>query len=455
MLAAACRGPSRPSAPAPASGPVPRLLSRALGPAPVEADLASLCDGIGGRPTGSRACDRAVDWALGRLRDGGVDARTEEWTLPRAWLPTREEGSCLAPARFPLRVAALPRSPATPPGGIEAPVAVLSEGERPGAASAGRILLVATRASADGPPKPDGDALRTLVEESRAAGAAALLVQGARPDDVVYRLAPGEGTDPLPLPAAVVGREGAGRLLRLARNGEVRVSLRVDVDAPGPLAARNVVAEWPGRALQGESVLLVAHLDSWDLGTGALDDGVGAVAILDAMRALRELDLRPRRSVRALLTTGEEQGRLGSAAWVERHRAELPSIALAVVADLGAGTVLGFRVNGRKELGRELLPLLAPLPWIRAPYYLASRDGDGDDRSLADAGVPAVLLWQDLTPLGPRWHAGTDVLERVDPLDARRLAATVAAVAWQAADRPARLGAFRPAPTGTPERALR
>src|ERR1051326_9003324 len=151
-----------------------------------------------------------------------------------------------------------------------------------------------------------------MVAAARKAGVAALLLQSTGPHGLLYRHPLALADAPYALPAAVVSREQAGRLARLAAHGDVRVRLRLANKTGGPFQSRNVVAEIKGRERPDEIVLLGAHLDSWDLGTGADDNGANAALVIDAARAIHELKLKPRRTIRFVLFTGEEQGMWGS-----------------------------------------------------------------------------------------------------------------------------------------------
>src|SRR6202041_3348068 len=153
------------------------------------------------------------------------------------------------------------------------------------------------------------------------------------------------------IPQAVVAREDAGRMERfLASRQNIRVHFEMPNRVSGPLESENVVAEIRGREKPAEFVLLGAHLDSWDLGTGALDNGCNAAMVIDAARTIHASGTIPRRSIRFVLFTGEEQGLLGSAAYAHAHRAELDNMVAAVIFDSGIGKVTGYSLQGRKDV---------------------------------------------------------------------------------------------------------
>ena len=246
------------SAAAPANPPsnaAELLAARERGPTPLLDDLRELCDGIGGRPTGSKACDRAVDWAAARFRAAGVDRTwTETYTIPSSWAGGADHAECLAPVEFPIRLAADPFTAPTPGGrALETPLVNAGDGStesfaRLGDKSRGAIALVLspemkTEADLFAEYGRDGP----MIAAAQKAGVAALLIQSSHPGVLLYRHPLGLSGASLPLPAAIVARIHAARLARLCERGEVRVRLDLPSRLGGPYQARNVVAEIPGR----------------------------------------------------------------------------------------------------------------------------------------------------------------------------------------------------------------
>lgn len=433
------------------SDPARQLAGRALGLTPLLDDLRELCDRIGGRPTGSPALEKAVDWAVAKFHGAGIDSVTEEsFAIPNLWLGDSAAGSCVAPVAFPLRLAAAPYSPSTPDGGIEALLVDAGEGaaadfDRIGAGARGAIALVKSsemRSFDDLFAEYMKNA--TMVESARKAGVAALLLQSTRPRGLLYRHPISINGTPAPIPAAIVSREHAMRLIRLLESegphGQVRVRLSLVNRTAGKFEARNVVAEIRGREKPDEIVLLGAHLDSWDLGTGEEDNGVNAALVIDVARGFRELGLVPRRTVRFVLFTGEEQGLFGSRGYVKRHTTEMDRHAAAVIFDTGSGHTRGFYLDGRNELRRPVDLALEPVGGLGP--FTHSHDGiDGTDNfDFLLAGVPNLVADQDPAPYLPDYHAESDVFERVNAREARANAAIAAALVWglaEAPDRPA------------------
>jgi hypothetical protein len=420
------------------------LAGRELGMTPLLDDLRELCDGIGGRPTGSQACERAVDWAVGRFRAAGVNSVwTEPYTIPGSWAGGHDHAECLAPVEFPVRVAAAPSTAPTPGGhALEAPLVNAGDGSREafarlGDRARGSIALVLSpemKTEADLFAEYTRDA--PLLAAAQRAGVAALLVQSTQPHLLLYRHPMGLGGEILPLPTAIVAREHAARLARLADHDEVRLRLDLPSRVGGPFEARNVVAEIRGREKPEEIVLIGAHLDSWDLGTGAEDDGVNAALVIDVARSFQALGLVPRRTVRFVLFTGEEQGMLGSAAYVLRHAAEISHHVVMIAFDTGSGRITGFYLNGREGLRRPVDQALAAVAGLEATDDTLEAIDGTDNFDFLISGVPNLVGRQEWAPYLPNYHAESDVYDVVNGRQARTNAALAAVLVWGMAERP-------------------
>ena len=422
------------------------LAARERGPTPLLDDLRELCDGIGGRPTGSKACDRAVDWAVARFHAAGVEsAWTETYTISGSWVGGADHAECLAPVEFPIRVAAGPFTAPTPGGqALEAPLVNAGDGSaeafaRLGHKARGAIALVLSpemRTEADLSAEYGRDG--AMFAAAQRAGVAAVLVQSTQPGVLLYRHPMGWGSDSLPLPAAIVARVHAARLARLSQQGEVRIRLDLPSRIGGPYQARNVVAEIRGRERPEEIVLIGAHLDSWDLDTGAEDNGVNAAMMIDVARSFKALGVVPRRTVRFVLFTGEEQGMLGSQAYVLRHAAEIGRHVAMITFDTGSGHTTGFYLNGREGLRRPVDQALAAVPGLEATDdSLETIDGT-DNFDFLLSGVPNLIARQDWSPYLPNYHAESDVYEAVNPQEAKNNAALAAVLVWGLAESPDR-----------------
>ena len=423
-----------------------RLVGRALAGGAILEDLHELCDGIGGRPTGSPACNRAIEWAAAKFRAAGADSvAAESFTVPKLWLPETAEAECTAPERFPLRVAAAPHSESTAgpvdarlvDAGEGAPEAFAALGER----ARGAIALVQSKEM-----KSFDDLfaeyLRSgpMVQAARKAGVTALLLQSTRPHGLLYRHPLANANEPYALPAAIVSREQAGRLARLAAHGEVRVRLRLTNRTGPAYESRNVVAEIAGLERPDEIVVLGAHLDSWDLGTGAEDNGANSALVIDVLRGMKALGLKPRRTIRFVLFTGEEQGMFGSAGYVLRHAAEMDRHNAAVIFDIGTGRAGGFYLNGREELRAPLEKALAGVAGLEANENSADGIDGTDNFDFLLSGVPNLVANQDPAPYLAQYHAESDTVDRVNVRELRANTALASAVVWWLAEDPERFG---------------
>jgi len=422
-----------------------RLAGRALGDTPMLADLQELCDRIGGRPTGSPACERAIEWAVARFKAAGVDVSTESFTVPSRWAAVSAEARCLTPEEFPLRVVAAPGAPSTQ-GLLEAPLVDADEGSaesfaRLGARAHGAIALVRN------PEMKSFEDLfaeymrnAPLLDAARKAQVAAVLLQSSRPRGLLYRHPMDINGGIVAIPVAVISREHAARLARLAESSEVRVRMNLANRTGGPYESRNVIGEIRGRERPEEIVLLGAHLDSWDLGTGAEDNGVNAAMVIDAARGIHELGVRPRRTIRFVLFTGEEQGMLGSAGYVKRHAAEMDRHDAVVIFDTGSGRTTGFFLSGRVDLRTPLEKALARVSGLG----VAENPPDGidgtDNLDFLLSGVPNLVANQDAIPYLPDYHAESDTFDKVNAREARANAAIATVLVWRLADDPERFG---------------
>ncbi|HQQ78656.1 MAG TPA: M20/M25/M40 family metallo-hydrolase [Thermoanaerobaculia bacterium] len=421
-----------------------RLAGRAVGDTPLIADTKELCDTIGGRPVGSAANARAVSWAAAKFKAAGADAvRTEAFPVPFLWLPGTAELSIVAPENVPLRVVACPAAPSTP-GAITAKVVDAGEGTdadyaRLGAKAKGAIAVVRSKEmkTAD---DLFGEYMRNgpLFDAAKKAGAVAVLLQSTRPRGLLYRHPVGLGRDLAPLPAAMVSREHAARLLRLAEQGDVTVRLNVSNKTGPTYDAQNVVAEIKGMEKPDEVVLLGAHLDSWDLGTGANDNGVNVALLVDALRGIKELGLKPRRTIRFVAFNAEELGMWGSAEYVRAHAKEMGDIAAVVIFDVGSGRTTNFYLNGREDLRKPADAALAGVAGlVGVPHTLEGVDGT-DNFDFLLSGVPNLVANQDWAPYLPDYHAESDTFDMVDAREARANVAIASALVWGLANSDAR-----------------
>ncbi len=267
-----------------------KILPQVMGPSPLEENLRRLTDEVGGRVTGSPEMAKAVEWAVAAFRAEGVNVHTEKYTLPRTWSEGETRLELLGPVKFPVRLVAVGWSPATPAGGIEANLVDIGYGNeqdfaRAGAAVKGAILLASSDLGSTwadlfneyAQPPP-------VIERAAKGGAAAILWMGARERLLLYRHTNTGDASLERIPQAVVAREDAMRLARTiaAYPGKVRVRFSMPNKIGGAVEQENVVGEIRGYEKPDEAVILGAHLDSWDLGTGALDNGCNTALVFAA-----------------------------------------------------------------------------------------------------------------------------------------------------------------------------
>jgi hypothetical protein len=403
-------------------------------------DLRQLCDHIGGRVSGSPQSARAAEWAAQKFRDAGADAvRVETFTLPAYWRSRSAIASCVGPAKFPLRIAAAPLTASTP-GAIEGSLVDFGEGkadelEKVGDAK-GKIAFVHSRLmkSLD---DLFGDYMRIngLMETAKKSGVSAMLVESSQARELLYRHPMSLNGSIASVPVAIVARDQAERLARLMSEGQVRVRLALDNEIVKNVTERNIIAEIRGSEEPDEVVMIGAHLDSWDMGTGALDNGVNAATVIDILRQMKAAGRLPRRTIRFALFTGEEQGMIGSKAYVRAHLAEMSKVVMMLAIDIGSGKTTGFFLNGRKELRKDVEEALLPFfPDGKSQSHPPDAIDGTDNFDFLLAGVPNLVANQDPVPYLPEYHAESDTFDKVDQTQAKENEAMYSAVLWQFAN---------------------
>ena len=448
-----------------------RLTAEALRSHDAYDGLAELCDRIGHRLSGEPSLDSAIAWAAARMRaEGLANVHTERVMVP-VWVRGHESAELLTPRRKPLRMLGLGMSVGTPAEGITADVVVVDsfpQLDSLGVAGVrGKIVLY------DVPFKSYGETVRYRGSgASRAAryGAVAVLVRSVTP---VSLDTPHTGSlgyaDTLPrIPAAAITIEDATLLHRLcARGGRVTVRLAMEAHRMPDVPAANVIGEVVGRERPGEIVAMGGHIDSWDVGQGAQDDGVGCVIAMEAAHLMQRLGLHPRRTVRVVLWVNEENGLRGGRAYRDAHRDELPRHVAALESDIGNGLVRGFSLDvrpwpaagdtaARDTLGRPAaardrdsalvtLRAIATLLDTTGGMEMKAGGGGSDVGPIAAMGVPALGPEHDTSHYFDIHHTDADTFDKIDPVALSRNVATMAVMAWALAEWPTTL---RPAPAG-------
>jgi carboxypeptidase Q len=425
-----------------------KILPIVMGPSPMEENLRRLTDEIGGRVSGTPQMAKAIEWGVAAFRAAGIDVHTEEYTLPVTWSEGDTRLELLGPVKFSLRLKSEGWSPAIPAGGIEATVVDVGYGTdddfaKSGKAFKGAILLVHTDLGSTWadlfneymrPPLIIGRAVRE--------GAAAILWIGARERLLLYRHTNSLAGEIDKIPQALLAREDGLRLARTvaAYPGKVRVKLEMPNKIGGPIEQENVVGEIRGYEKPDEIVILGAHLDSWELGTGALDNGCNSALVIEAARAIKATGLLPRRTIRFVLFSGEEQGTVGSFEYVKAHRAELDKIRAMITYDSGIGRVSGYSLGGRRDIESGVREVLKPLESWDANTHTYDASFGTDNFDFLLEGVPTLVANQEEANYLPNYHAASDTLDKVDMRELKLHTALAALTAWGIADRIEPLG---------------
>lgn len=378
--------------------------------------LEILTDTIGGRITGSAECRSTADLILKTLKQAGFDnAHFEEYEFAPGWQKGRAMGEVVSPVMRTIYVGTYGWVPGTP-GPIEVRVADL------GAIDNGHPAIPATVRGAAVLVDLKSNALSTSYVGARAqvaqqlaqAGAAAMLIVSDKPDRMLYTSAflfyP-RG----PLPVLSIAYEDAALLRRLLAKGAVKIRLDVQNSFDDrPQTERNVVADLEGSD-PSHMVLLTAHFDSWDAAQGANDNGAGVAVVLAAARILKFMKLRPRHTLRFVFFSGEEQGDLGSKAYVEQHKSELDNLWAIINTDHGAQATLGLQLYGRDDLRPATEEVLKPLAPIAANQIVMDAAFDSDEEPFMVVGVPTFSLAVEDGDYNFRHHTIIDTFERIDP----------------------------------------
>jgi len=403
--------------------------------------LALLGDTFGHRLSGSEALDNAIAWAAAEMKKDGLEhVRTEPVKVPH-WVRGRESLEIVEPHRSALAMLGLGNSVGTAPDGIEADVVVLRSFAELDAAAArvkGKIVLFNVPFTTYG----ETVAYRTAGPSRAAArGAAAMLVRAVGPPGL---RTPHTGvlsyttTDPR-IPAAAIATEDADRLQRMQNRGtRVRLRLKMEAKFLPEAESANVVAEIRGSERPDEVVVVGGHFDSWDVGTGSTDDGGGCIVTWEALRLLKKLNLRPKRTVRVVLFTNEENGLAGGRAYLERYRSQLANHVLMLESDSGVFRPTGFGFTGSmaaRSTMQQIATLLQPI----GADQIGPSGGGADIGPAVEAGsIPAMSL----EVAGNYFlihHTEADTVDKIDPVDMAKAAAAIAIVAYVVADLPDRL----------------
>ena len=416
------------------------LIRLALGDSAAYQRLAYLVDTYGPRHSGSLALERALDWIVAEMkRDGFENVRKEPVTVTD-WVRGTESLELLAPRRKPLRLLGLGRSISTPSGGIRATVLVVrSFDELRAKANEARGRIVLFNVPFDTTVAPFTGYGRTVIYRGNGAdsassyGAVAVLVRSVTPYSLNTPHTGGMSYDTTArirrIPAAAITVEDAELLQRMQDRGErIEVRLRMTARTLIPARSYNVVGEIVGSEKPEEVIVMGGHIDSWDVGQGAMDDAGGCVATWEALRLIKQLGIRPKRTIRVVLWTNEEIGLAGAQAYRDAHRAEVDRHVLAMESDNGVFRPLALQV-GAGEGGLAMMQSVASL--LGAVGVDSARTGgpQADISPLYALGVPVTTVATDQSKYFWYHHSDADTIDKLDPLDLARNVAIFAVVA--------------------------
>lgn len=399
----------------------------------------SLTTEIGPRLPGSEADARAVAWAEAKFKALGFDrVWTEPVTFPR-WVRNSESARVVGAHAQPLVVTALGGSPG---GDVEAEIVRFADfaalEAAPEGSLAGRIAFMdfQMERTADGSGYGDAGPVRSRgpsVASSKGAVGYLMRSLGTSHARVANTGITRFAEDVEPIPAAALSLPDADQLNRLLERGPVTVALSLDVGFDGEYTSHNVIGEITGSGGSDEFVVIASHLDSWDLGTGAIDDASGVGITMAAGHLIGQLEQRPRRSIRVIAFANEEQGLIGARQYAQRHADHIGLHLLAAESDFGAGRIYGFNTGApehARAATRQIAQALAPL----GIEYMEDQGGPGPDIiPMAQAGVTWAWLGQDGTQYFDLHHNANDTLDKVDPQDLAQNTAAYVVLAYLAA----------------------
>lgn len=417
--------------------------------------LAYLTENIGPRPAGSAQAQAAAEYVAAEMRQLGLEVRLEPATVSH-WVRGEEKAELVefpgqrAQIQQRLVLATLSGSSATPPQGITAEVVVVHSFAELTALGhdrvAGKIVLFNVpyderKALAGYSFEAYGDAVVYRARGGKAAaelGAAASLIRSVGGAD--YRLPHTGWSMPAPIPAGALAAEDADLVDHLASQGHVRMHLTLTSERLPDTTGYNVVADIKGTEHPEQIVIVSGHLDSWDLGRGAIDDGAGVVISMATAEILENLHLRPKRTVRVIAWMDEENGGGGHDAYVKAHTSELADHVAAIESDAGAGHPLGYYVKMSPVATQAIQPVREILREVGSTMVRSIADSPGSDiEPLVEAGVPGIGILQDGRKYFDYHHTAADTLDKVDPHALRENAAAMAVMGYALAEMPDRL----------------
>ena len=419
--------------------------------------LTELSDDIGARVTGTASERKAEEWGTAKMKAIGLESvHTEKYQLWRGWTRGTAQGELLEPIRRPLHIDAMGWTGSTIAGGAEGEVVPVNvfdlDNEIKGVSKLkGKIILTVMK----GQPKKDFMVIlfSDLASFARAAGQAGAIavISGSGGSknsgmNLTHTGILGFNAD-FAIPILSMTAEDHGQLERYVESGKkVRVRLNVqNTFSNGPVESANVMGEIRGRENPEQVLVVGAHLDSWDLSEGTTDNGTGSASVLGAAEAIMRSGMRPRRTIRFVLFTGEEQGLDGSFAYMKQHQSEIANHLGDLVLDNGQGPVKEFQLGGREDLVANFQPFAHSLSSIRNISVSDKVEEGTDTLPFSIAGLPGINMDQDSPDYKYTHHSPADALEAVNPDVLAQNATLMALAAYWIADRPERFASPWPA----------
>jgi len=420
-----------------------RLIGAALADTSAWQRLAELTDTFGHRLSGSRALEDAIAWAVAGMKRDGLDHVRAEAVMVPHWVRGRERAELVAPVRHALVMLGLGNSVGTPVAGIEAEAVVVrnyEELDAKGASLKGKIVVYNVAWNGYGPTvqyRSSG------ASRAAAYGAVGMLIRsvGQPGLQTPHTGALSYAADQPKIPAAAITNEDADRLQRLQDRGQkLVVRLSMEAQMLPDAESANVIGEITGRERPEEVVVLGCHFDSWDVGTGATDDGGACIASWEAVRLMKALGLRPRRTVRVVLFTNEENGGRGGQGYRDQHQAELANHVMMLETDGGVFRPLGFGFSGSDSARATVTDIASLLAIVGATKIGASGGGSDIGPSVQAGTVPSMSLDVDGALYFTLHHTMADTIDKIAPDDLARCVASLAVMGYVVADLPQRLG---------------
>ena len=417
--------------------------------------LAHLTDSIGPRLTGSAQAEAAVEYVAGEMRRLGLQVTLEKLSVPH-WVRGEETGALVNyPGQVPrmtqkILLTALGGSVPTPPEGLTAEVIVVNNFDELNALGrdkvAGKMVLFNARFDRAMAAQGFGGEAYGQAVAYRGAGPSAAARLGAvaalnrSAGGAEFRLPHTGATryaeDAPKIPAAAVTAEDADLIARLAARGSVNMRLVLTPQQLPDAVSYNVIADLKGSEHPEQVVIVSGHLDSWDLGTGAIDDGAGVVVAMQTVQLIKQLGLHPKRTIRFITWMNEENGVVGGRTYAKDYADQVANHFAAIESDRGAGHPLGFEVKAKPEALQLLAPMSSILQSSGAGLLRLTEDTETDISPLAAAGVPSFGLWQDTRTYFDFHHTAADTFDKVVPRELAENAAAMAVLAYSLSNLP-------------------